>query len=188
MGLFLGVLRRVGFGGGLDPPRSAWFNDRFLVGFDAPSSTLLLEGYCGAFGLGRPDRDFDFADRERLAVIALGVGAEEAGVQVFLGIEECRVSDFESARAVSGLVVDLKRIAAAQAAQGEAQVVTDGHQPDLVDVGVIAFDIIDQEQPVGIGVGPADQAAADIRLAARAGVEPELANDLEAGDIRDRVR
>ena len=38
--------------------------------------------YCRVVGLGRPDRDFQLADRQRLAQIALGVGAEEPDVQV----------------------------------------------------------------------------------------------------------
>ena len=39
-----------------------------------------------------------------------------------------------------------------------------------------------------VGLGPADQAAADVRVAARPGVEPELADHLEAGDIREWLR
>ena len=76
------------------------------------------------------------------------------------------MSDFESTRALPGQVIDLKRVMPAYAAQGEAQVVTDGHQADLVDVGVVALDVIHQEQPVRIGFRPADQAAADVGVAA----------------------
>ena len=56
----------------------------------------------------------------------------------------------------------------------------------------IAVGVVDQEQPIGIGsrasLEPAatDQSAADVAVAARAGVKPELADHLEARDIGNR--
>ena len=75
-------------------------------------------GHCRALRLGRPDGDFQLADRQRFAVIALGVGAEEPDVEVFLVIEESRVGDLQRARAVPRQVVDHQRIAPARPGGG----------------------------------------------------------------------
>ncbi len=92
-------------------------------------------------------------------------------------------SDFQRARAVPRQVFELERVAAAHPAKGEPQVVSDGDEADLVDVGVVAVGVIHQEQSIRSRVGPADQAAANILVAASTGVQPELADHLETGDI-----
>ena len=62
------------------------------------SGVRKVECGCSLAGLCLPDRDSHFFDIQRLGNIALRVGAEEAGIQVWLLVEEGGMGDCECVR------------------------------------------------------------------------------------------
>ena len=90
----------------------------FLFGCDRAFIFPCLCALLSGFGAGRPDSHLHFANRQSRSMIALCVGAEKAGEEIFLGVKECRVGDLEGARAVAREVVDLERVPPAQRGAG----------------------------------------------------------------------
>jgi len=86
--------------------------------------------------------------------VALGVRTEETGVES-VSRRGIGMGDGQCAGAAPGQVstTSEKR---RQSAQGETQVVSGGHQSDLIEIRITAAGIVDEEPTIGSGLGPTD--------------------------------
>ena len=93
------------------------------------------------------------------------------------------MGDGQRGGTLAGQVLDQQRVPARGPPEGEPEVVAGPGQADLEDVAVAPALVVDQEQAVAPGLGLAEDAAPDRPVAPGPGVEPELADDLQAGDV-----
>ena len=104
-----------------------------------------------------PDGRLELLDDQRPADVALGVRAEQADVQVALAVQVVRVADGQGAGPAGGQVLDRQGVLPGRPAEGQPQVGAGREQADLVQVGVRAVGVVDQE--LGVHLGPVLAAA-----------------------------
>ena len=90
----------------------------------------------------------------------------------------------EGARAPFGEILDDQRIEPAQSSEGNLEVVAGGHETDFVEVGIDPLVVVDEKLNIAIGLGLADQAAANYLVAPGAREKAELADEARPGICR----